>query len=214
MKNIYLFLLLIFISCDNDNLQSFSFELREEVMVENAVFRISYNEFKEQPNWIEYTVRDFVKVADRGNMDFYTVRNVWTSDDNDYYKNEWDKGHMAPAGSFTDSWSNLAKTFSFVNCALQKDSLNRGEWRELEEQVRYWAKDTGPIDVRIELKFSSNSTIVDIVIQEAGTNYSAIPTVTVENNGDIQATVNANMTQLGAGLLYWLKNGSSIKLHV
>ena len=32
---------------------------------------------------------------------------------NDYYKNEWDKGHMAPAGSFTDSWSNLAKTFSF-----------------------------------------------------------------------------------------------------
>ena len=89
-------------------------------MVENAVFRISYNEKKEQPNWIEYTVRDFVKVADRGNMDFYTVRNVWTSDDNDYYKNEWDKGHMAPAGSFTDSWSNLAKTFSFVNCALQK----------------------------------------------------------------------------------------------
>ena len=26
---------------------------------------------KEQPNWIEYTVKDFVKVADRGNMDFY-----------------------------------------------------------------------------------------------------------------------------------------------
>ncbi len=161
MSRFYIFILLIFISCDKNNLQNFEFELREEVMVENAVFRISYNEKMEQPNWVEYTVRDFVKVADRGNMDFYTVRNVWTSDDNDYYKNEWDKGHMAPAGSFTDSWSNLAKTFSFVNCALQKDSLNRGEWRELEEQVRYWAKDTGPVDIRIELKFSSNSTVLE-----------------------------------------------------
>ena len=130
-------------------------------MVENSVFRISYNETKEQPNWIEYDVRDFVKVADRGNMDFYTVSDVWTSDDNDYYKNEWDKGHMAPAGSFTDSWSNLAKTFSFVNCALQKDSLNRGEWRELEEQVREWARDQGTVSVRIELKFSPDSQVLN-----------------------------------------------------
>ena len=60
MSRFYIFILLIFISCDKNNLQSFEFELRDEVMVENAVFRISYNEKKEQPNWIEYTVRDFV----------------------------------------------------------------------------------------------------------------------------------------------------------
>ena len=67
---------------------------------------------------------------------------------------------MAPAGSFTDSWSNLAKTFSFVNCALQLDNLNRGEWRELEEEVRNLAKLEGPIKVRIELKFSVNSEVL------------------------------------------------------
>ena len=144
MKKIYLLLIFIIFSCEKTSQEPLDLQLREDVMIQNAVFRISYNEFKEQPNWIEYTVRDFVKVADRGNMDFYTVSDVWTSDDNDYYKNEWDKGHMAPAGSFTDSWSNLAKTFSFVNCALQKDNLNRGEWRELEEQVRDWARDIGP----------------------------------------------------------------------
>ena len=160
MNRLFTLILILFFSCSNDNSLNPEIVLREEVMVENSVFRISYNETKEQPNWIEYDVRDFVKVADRGNMDFYTVSDVWTSDDNDYYKNEWDKGHMAPAGSFTDSWSNLAKTFSFVNCALQKDSLNRGEWRELEEQVREWARDQGTVSVRIELKFSTNSRVL------------------------------------------------------
>ena len=63
------YILLIFISCDNNNLQNFEFELRQEVLVENAVFRISYNEKREQPNWIEYTVRDFIKVADHINED-------------------------------------------------------------------------------------------------------------------------------------------------
>jgi len=160
MKKIYLLLIFIIFSCDKNSQEPLDLQLSDDVMIQNAVFRISYNEFKEQPNWIEYTVRDFVKVADRGNMDFYTVSDVWTSDDNDYYKNEWDKGHMAPAGSFTDSWSNLAKTFSFVNCALQKDNLNRGEWRELEEQVRDWARDIGPVNVRIELKFSPESQVL------------------------------------------------------
>ena len=161
MNRLFALILILFFSCSNDNSLNPEIVLREEVMVENSVFRISYNETKEQPNWIEYDVRDFVKVADRGNMDFYTVSDVWTSDDNDYYKNEWDKGHMAPAGSFTDSWSNLAKTFSFVNCALQKDSLNRGEWRELEEQVREWARDQGTVSVRIELKFSPDSQVLN-----------------------------------------------------
>ena len=159
MRFLLILLIFIFFSCDN-NSEPLEIQLREEITIQNDVFVISYNEIREQPNWIEYTVRDFVKVADRGNMDFYKVSNIWTSDDNDYYKNEWDKGHMAPAGSFTDSWSNLEKTFSFVNCALQKDNLNRGEWRELEEQVRDWAKEIGPVNVRIELKFSAESQVL------------------------------------------------------
>jgi len=124
------------------------------------VFKVSYNENKQQPNWIEYKVRNITKVADRDGMDFYLDDNVRTSDNMDYKNNPWDKGHMAPAGSFTDSWENLYTTFSFLNCALQLDQLNRGEWRELEEQVRDWARDIGPVNVRIELKFSSESQVL------------------------------------------------------
>ncbi len=46
-------------------------------------------------------------------------------------------------------------------------------------------------------KFAENSTIVDVVIQNAGTNYSAIPTVAFEDIGDIRATGTVTMTVAG-----------------
>ena len=46
-------------------------------------------------------------------------------------------------------------------------------------------------------KFSENSTIVDVVIQNAGTNYSATPTMTFEDVGDIRATGTVTMTVAG-----------------
>ena len=72
-------------------------------------------------------------------MNFYKEANIHTSDDHDYYNNEWDKGHMAPAIHFSDSVENLKATYSYVNSALQHMSLNRGAWRDLERAVRGWA---------------------------------------------------------------------------
>ena len=46
-------------------------------------------------------------------------------------------------------------------------------------------------------EFSEKGTVVDIVVQDPGTNYSAIPTITIENIGDIQATAAAVMTTAG-----------------
>tara|TARA_A100001011_G_scaffold391696_1_gene477696 strand:+ start:1590 stop:2039 length:450 start_codon:yes stop_codon:yes gene_type:complete len=101
------------------------------------------------------------KKVERGKMDFYQEDGVVTSDDSDYYKNIWDKGHLAPAASFSDSSKNLNLTFSFLNYALQVDNLNRGEWAELEQQVRDWSATLGNISVRIELVFSDGHTILN-----------------------------------------------------
>ena len=46
-------------------------------------------------------------------------------------------------------------------------------------------------------EFSDKGTIVDFFIQSAGTNYSAVPKVAIENTGDIEATATANMTTAG-----------------
>ena len=59
---------------------------------------------------------------------------------------------------------------------------------------------TGNINIGVAgylYKFSEKSTIVDFIIQDAGTNYSATPTLTIENIGDIQANVSVNMTAAG-----------------
>ena len=133
----------------------------DSILVTTNIFEISYNEVFEQPNWVKYTVRDIVKNADRDGMNFYTVDSIYTSDDNDYYSNRWDRGHMAPAGSFNDSYENLYSTFTYLNVALQYDDLNRGVWVDLEEQVRSWADDLGDIEIEIYLEFDSNHIILN-----------------------------------------------------
>ena len=46
-------------------------------------------------------------------------------------------------------------------------------------------------------EFSDKGTIVDFFIQSAGTNYGAVPTVAIENTGDIEVQATVNMTTAG-----------------
>ena len=146
---------------NNSNTSSLNRERVDSLLVSNNIFQISYNEKYEQPNWVKYTVRDIIKNADRAGIQFYTVDSIYTSDDEDYYSNRWDRGHMAPAGSFNDSFENLYSTFSYINVALQYDDLNRGVWVELEDQVRKWADDFGDINIEIYLEFDSSHIVLD-----------------------------------------------------
>ena len=156
-KYIFLFSFLFLLSCEDENEGPFSGD-KYDVLIDKGIYKVSYNESYEQPNWVEYTVSNRPKNVDRGSKDFYLEPGVTTSNDADYYKNEWDKGHLAPAATFSDSEENLNKTFSFINCAMQIDNLNRGEWAQLEQQVRDWSV-SGNIKVKIELVFAANHEI-------------------------------------------------------
>lgn len=46
-------------------------------------------------------------------------------------------------------------------------------------------------------KFSEDSTIVDYIVQDPGSDYSAVPSVVIENTGDILASATAVMTSSG-----------------
>ena len=127
-------------------------ELRAEVIIENPVFKVWYSEIKEQPLKLIYTSTNRVKNVDRGSMNFYTEKEVHTSDNADYYRNVWDKGHLAPAATYSDSYENLRQTFSYLNCALQQEKLNRGTWKHLEEFERGLTQ-FGDVRVTIEVDF-------------------------------------------------------------
>jgi endonuclease G len=111
---------------------------QENVLVKNQVFEVLYSQKLESPLWLKYRSTNRPTNVNRGSMDFYTEKNIRTSDAEDYAKNIYDKGHLAPAASFSDNMENLKQTFSYLNCMLQDQHMNRGEWRLLEEQERKW----------------------------------------------------------------------------
>ena len=131
-------------------------QLRDSVRIKTDIYEVIYSEKLESPRWIKYTVLCPNGTASRSGMDFYTNDSVKTSSNEDYVKNEWDKGHMAPAADFNCDKEMLRKTFSYLNCALQNQYLNRGVWRMLEEQEREWAKKE-TTTVTINLVFDKTS---------------------------------------------------------
>ena len=130
MKRILLFLGLLLIG-------STSFA-QDTIRVKNNVFEVLYSQKLEQPLWLKYRSTNRPTNVNRGSMDFYTEKNIKTSDGADYKANIYDKGHLAPAASFSDNMENLKQTFSYLNCMMQNQFQNRGEWRLLEEQERKW----------------------------------------------------------------------------
>lgn len=129
---------------------------KDVVHVKNKVFEVHYSQNLEEPVWLIYKSTNRPTKVNRGSMDFYVEQGVHTSDNNDYKNNVWDKGHLAPAATFSDNMENLKQTFSYLNCALQHQDLNRGEWRLLEEQERVW-DDKEPLTIKIDLIFDKNS---------------------------------------------------------
>ena len=124
----------------------------QDVRIKNEVFEVLYSQSLEQPLVIKYRSTNRPTNVNRGAMDFYKEPNIKTSDANDYAKNIYDKGHGAPAATFSDNMVNLKQTFSYLNCIMQDKYLNRGEWRMLEEQIRKW-DDTENITVLIKTFF-------------------------------------------------------------
>ena len=132
--------------------------LQAEVLeIDKGIYQVTYDTNLEQPLKVSYALgrANTVKAADRKGMNFKKEPGVHTSDDKDYYKNVWDKGHLAPAATFSDSRENLKQTFSYLNSALQNQYLNRGAWRLLEEQERRW-DDSQELIVTVFIEFSDS----------------------------------------------------------
>lgn len=141
MKRLYLLLALLFLV---------SFSSPQIQVIDKKWYRVGYSEALEEPIWIEYSVLCTETKFSRKGLDFYTEPGVKTSDAKDYAENQWDKGHMAPAADFACDSIALRATFSYVNCALQQENLNRGVWRHLETRERTLAQ-SHSVKVRIEV---------------------------------------------------------------
>jgi endonuclease G len=131
-------------------------QLRDSVYVKTDIYEVMYSEKLEQPLWVKYQVKCTDGTASRKGMDFYVDKAVHTSDAKDYVNNVYDKGHCAPAADFNCNREMLFKTFSYLNCTLQNDKLNRVHWRLLEDYERTLVKTEGPVSIEIRIIFDKN----------------------------------------------------------
>ena len=155
MKNLLLILLTL------TTFTSFSQKvLRDSIVVKTPMFEIVYSEKLEQPKFIRYVVQCPNGSAPRTGMDFYTDQSIKTSDNKDYEKNPYDKGHLAPAADFNCTKELLYKTFTYLNCSLQQENLNRTTWRLLEVRERELAKTHKIVQVEIRCIFGPKSIVL------------------------------------------------------
>ena len=152
MKNLLLVLLTLL------SLSSFSQKkLRDSIYIKTDIFEVVYSEVLEQPKFVKYIVKCPNGTASRTGMDFYTCDSIKTSDNKDYEKNMWDKGHMSAAADFNCDKPTLYKTFTYLNCSLQQENLNRTTWRLLEVRERELAKTHKVVQVEIRCIFGPNA---------------------------------------------------------
>jgi endonuclease G len=132
-------------------------KLRDSIIVKTSMFEIVYSEKLEQPKFIRYIVQCPNGTTSRTGMDFYVCDSIKTSDNGDYEKNQFDKGHLAPAADFNCDKQTLFKTFTYLNCSLQQENLNRTTWRLLEVRERELSKTSKFVQVEIRCIFGPKS---------------------------------------------------------
>lgn len=114
-----------------------------EVIVDED-FSLAYSEQHEQAIWVAYELRgDLLRSREAERSDWFeedprvisgSARHA------DYIKSGYTRGHLAPAADFVHDQKAMDKSFFMSNISPQMYHFNGGVWRELEENVRDWAR--------------------------------------------------------------------------
>lgn len=111
---------------------------------------VSYNKDTRLPNWVAW----HLTAEHTEGMVKRPSNNAWHDDmevskpratSRDYYKTGWTRGHLCPVAD--NKWDSEAmyETFLMTNCCPQHQSLNTGDWNEIEMSCRKWAKKHGDL---------------------------------------------------------------------
>lgn len=135
-------------------------------VIHHSGFSLGYDENHEQARWVAYVLtreqldRKFVKRTDwfekdesvpTGSADFY-----------DYKGSGYTKGHLVPSADRAWSREVNQETFLMSNISPQEYHFNAGVWRELEENVRDWARDNDRLFIVTGPVFGQSTTTIGV----------------------------------------------------
>lgn len=129
---------------------------KADKIIDRPGYALGYIEYHEQPAWVIYhlTKEQALTKAVKRSDDFREDPEIPTGSATlaDYRRSGYDRGHLAPAADMAFSVRTMSDSFYMSNMSPQKPAFNRGIWKNLEAQVRYFAiteKDiyvvTGPV---------------------------------------------------------------------
>lgn len=117
--------------------------------LDRMAYKMAYNPATRLPVWVAWHLtaahtegkykREGMKFAEDEDVAPPRATNM------DYINSGYDRGHMCPAGDNKWSRQALEESFLYTNCCPQLHNLNAGDWKELEERCRLWAKAYGDI---------------------------------------------------------------------
>ena len=115
-----------------------------ELILHRKGYTVSYNRKLKIANWVawELTPEKLVERESRTNKflpdpDLPEHEAVTTDD---YKASGMDRGHLCPSGDNRWHWKAMQESFYMTNICPQDHNLNRGDWKELEEKCREWAR--------------------------------------------------------------------------
>ena len=143
-----------------------------EQVIHHEGYTVSYNSDYRVANWVAYGLTREEAKSKRAERSNKFVRDPdvrgASAESGDYTRTGYDRGHLAPAGDMKWSVKAMRESFYLSNITPQKPGLNRGIWKDLEEQCRLWAMDSGMLLVATGLILSPD-------LKRLGKNRVAIP---------------------------------------
>ena len=153
--SVFVFIYTSLISCSNSYQQSQNLEIPINTIerAENIYYRlgytVSFNPELNIPNWVAWELNSLKLVEKESRAGhFYPDPDIPRGiavETGDYSNSGYDRGHMCPAAD--NKWDKQAmrESFYMTNICPQHHNLNRGDWKELEDDCRRWVEESGTI---------------------------------------------------------------------
>ena len=120
---------------------------KNEQIIVHEGYTVSYNSDYRIANWVAWELTSQEAKSTKVERSNKFVKNPFvtgvSATNEDYTRTGYDRGHLAPAADMKWSEKAMRESFYLSNICPQSPALNRGIWKELEEQSRLWAIENG-----------------------------------------------------------------------
>lgn len=199
-------------------------------IVEHKYYTICMDYEKRQARWVMYMLTPQMandletdverKKSFRKNP---LVSNEMQLTNRDYMYSGYDRGHLAPAEDMDVNDVAMSESFFYSNTSPQHPNMNRGIWKNIEEQVREWAKEdtlwviTGPDLNSCNLDFGTGSCMPEyfykVVINKKYDKYEAFYIPNGPYHSESMEEYKVTLSYLEGMLLMQFVPGSDEKLN-